>query len=99
MAIITYREAVKEALREEMRRDERVFMLGEDIGIYGGAMGVTAGLIEEFGPERIRNTPISEAAIAGTAVGAAAMGMQVTVFFKKGGGILIVIQLSYNAGL
>lgn len=76
MAIITYREAVKEALREEMRRDERVFMLGEDIGIYGGALGVTAGLIEEFGPERIRNTPISEAAIAGTAVGAAAMGMR-----------------------
>jgi pyruvate/2-oxoglutarate/acetoin dehydrogenase E1 component len=76
LAIITYREAVKEALREEMRRDERVFMLGEDIGIYGGALGVTAGLIEEFGPERIRNTPISEAAIAGTAVGAAAMGMR-----------------------
>ena len=76
MAIITYREAVKEALREEMRRDERVFMLGEDIGIYGGALGVTAGMIEEFGPERIRNTPISEAAIAGTAVGAAAMGMR-----------------------
>jgi pyruvate/2-oxoglutarate/acetoin dehydrogenase E1 component len=67
---------VKEALREEMRRDERVFMLGEDIGIYGGALGVTAGMIEEFGPERIRNTPISEAAIAGTAVGAAAMGMR-----------------------
>jgi pyruvate/2-oxoglutarate/acetoin dehydrogenase E1 component len=76
LAIITYREAVKEALREEMRRDERVFMLGEDIGIYGGALGVTAGMIEEFGPERIRNTPISEAAIAGTAVGAAAMGMR-----------------------
>jgi pyruvate/2-oxoglutarate/acetoin dehydrogenase E1 component len=76
LAIITYREALKEALREEMRRDERVFMLGEDIGIYGGALGVSAGLIEEFGPERIRNTPISEAAIAGAAVGAAAMGMR-----------------------
>ena len=76
MAIITYREAVREALREEMRRDERVFMLGEDIGIYGGAFGVTTGMLEEFGPERIRNTPISEAAIAGVAVGAAAMGMR-----------------------
>ncbi|MDH7499511.1 MAG: alpha-ketoacid dehydrogenase subunit beta [candidate division NC10 bacterium] len=76
MATITYREALREALREEMRRDERVFMLGEDIGIYGGCLGVTAGLIEEFGPERIRNTPISEAAIAGAAVGAAAMGMR-----------------------
>ncbi len=76
MAIITYREAVREALREEMRRDERVFMLGEDIGVYGGALGVTTGMLEEFGPERIRNTPISEAAIAGAAVGAAAMGMR-----------------------
>ena len=59
MAIITYREAVREALREEMRRDERVFMLGEDIGVYGGALGVTTGMLEEFGPERIRNTPCS----------------------------------------
>lgn len=76
MATITYREAVREAIREEMRRDERVFMMGEDIGVYGGALGVSAGMLDEFGPERIRNTPISEAAIAGAAVGAAVMGMR-----------------------
>ena len=73
---ITYLEAVREALTQEMRRDPEVFLLGEDIGVYGGAFGVTRGMLEEFGPERIRDTPISEAAIAGTATGAALMGMR-----------------------
>jgi pyruvate/2-oxoglutarate/acetoin dehydrogenase E1 component len=73
---ITYREAVREALTLEMRRDERVFLMGEDIGVYGGAFGVTLGMIDEFGPERIRETPISEGAIAGAAVGAALVGMR-----------------------
>ncbi len=59
-----------------MRQDERVFLLGEDIGVYGGAFGVTDGLLEEFGPERVRDTPISEAAIAGAAIGAAVIGMR-----------------------
>ena len=76
MREITYREALREALIEEMRRDERVFLLGEDIGPYGGAFKVTQGLLEEFGPERVRDTPISESAIAGTAVGAAMTGMR-----------------------
>ncbi|MGC8961161.1 MAG: alpha-ketoacid dehydrogenase subunit beta, partial [Candidatus Bathyarchaeia archaeon] len=76
MREITYREALREALIEEMRRDERVFLLGEDIGPYGGAFQVTQGLIEEFGPERVRDTPISESAIVGTAVGAAMTGMR-----------------------
>ncbi|MCM3255723.1 alpha-ketoacid dehydrogenase subunit beta [Priestia aryabhattai] len=73
---ITFLEAVREAMSQEMRQNEDVFILGEDIGVYGGAFGVTRGMIEEFGPERVRNTPISEAAIAGGAVGAALTGMR-----------------------
>jgi pyruvate/2-oxoglutarate/acetoin dehydrogenase E1 component len=76
MREITYAEAIREALRQEMRRDERVFLIGEDIGIYGGAFGVTYGLLEEFGEERVRDTPISEQAIAGAATGAALTGMR-----------------------
>jgi pyruvate dehydrogenase E1 component beta subunit len=63
-------------MSQEMRQNEDVFILGEDIGVYGGAFGVTRGMIEEFGPERVRNTPISEAAIAGAAVGSALTGMR-----------------------
>ncbi|WP_436373922.1 alpha-ketoacid dehydrogenase subunit beta [Cytobacillus sp. BC1816] len=73
---ITYLEAVREAMSQEMRQNDDVFILGEDIGVYGGAFGVTRGMIEEFGPERVRNTPISEAAIAGAAVGSALTGMR-----------------------
>ena len=73
---ITYVEALNQALREEMKRDERVFIMGEDIGVYAGAFKVTRGLLDEFGPKRIRNTPISEAAIVGAATGAALTGMR-----------------------
>lgn len=76
MREITYLEAVREAMSIEMRKNDDVFILGEDIGVYGGAFGVTRGMIEEFGPERVRNTPISESAIAGGAVGAALTGMR-----------------------
>ncbi|MGR6116847.1 alpha-ketoacid dehydrogenase subunit beta [Aeribacillus composti] len=76
MREITYLEAVREAMSQEMRKNEDVYILGEDIGVYGGAFGVTRGMIEEFGPERVRNTPISEAAIAGAAVGSALTGMR-----------------------
>jgi pyruvate/2-oxoglutarate/acetoin dehydrogenase E1 component len=76
MRELTYAEAIREALRQEMRRDERVFLMGEDLGVYGGAFGVTVGLLDEFGPERVRDTPISEAAIAGAAAGAAMTGMR-----------------------
>lgn len=73
----TVRDALREALREEMRRDKTVFLLGEDIGRYwGGAFGVTKGLAEEFGDERVRDTPISESAIIGVGVGAAITGMR-----------------------
>lgn len=73
---ITYLEAVREAMVQEMRQDENVFLLGEDIGVYGGAFGVSKGMLEEFGPERVLETPISEAGIAGAATGAALMGMR-----------------------
>jgi 2-oxoisovalerate dehydrogenase E1 component len=76
MRQIPYWQAINEALREEMDRDPRVFVMGEDVGIYGGAYGVTRGLIEEYGPERVRDTPISEAIIGGAAVGAAMAGMR-----------------------
>ena len=76
MPEITYLEAIRQALFEEMARDPAVFCLGEDIGRYGGAFKVTEGLIDEFGPERVIDTPISEAAIVGAAAGAAHMGMR-----------------------
>lgn len=76
MPEMTYAEAIRSALRQEMTRDERVFLFGEDIGRYGGAFGVTFGLLDEFGPERVRETPISEAALVGAAAGAAMAGMR-----------------------
>lgn len=74
--VLTYGQAVVEAQREEMRRDERVVILGEDVGLYGGAYAATRGLYEEFGPERVIDTAISEAAIAGAAAGAAMRGLR-----------------------
>ncbi|MFA5026447.1 MAG: alpha-ketoacid dehydrogenase subunit beta [Candidatus Methylomirabilota bacterium] len=76
MRKITYRDAVVEALREEMQRDERVYLLGEDIAEFGGSYKTTVGLLQEFGKERVRNTPISEAAIIGAALGSALLGMR-----------------------
>jgi pyruvate dehydrogenase E1 component beta subunit len=76
MRELTYAEALREGLRQAMQADERVFLIGEDIGVYGGAFGVTAGLVDEFGDERVRDTPISEAVIAGACVGAALTGMR-----------------------
>jgi pyruvate/2-oxoglutarate/acetoin dehydrogenase E1 component len=73
---ITYREAIAEAIREEMARDDRVFLMGEDLGRFGGAFGTTRGLYQEFGEERIKDTPISETAIVGFGVGAALIGMR-----------------------
>jgi pyruvate/2-oxoglutarate/acetoin dehydrogenase E1 component len=76
VAELTYREAVRDAMSEAMRRDESVFIMGEDIAEMGGSMGVTQGMLEEFGPERVRNTPISEMAIVGAGIGAAMAGMR-----------------------
>ena len=73
---MTYSEAIRSAIRHEMQKDERVFVMGEDVGVYGGIFGVTRGLYDEFGAERVRDTAISEAAIAGAAIGAAVTGMR-----------------------
>jgi len=75
MTTMTYREAIRLALREELRNDERVYLLGEDIAQFGGSFKVTLGLLEEFGSKRIMNTPLSETAILGAAVGSAATGL------------------------
>jgi pyruvate dehydrogenase E1 component beta subunit len=72
---LTYREAVRDALSRAMRTDDRIFIMGEDIAEMGGSMGVTQGMLAEFGPERVRNTPISEIAIVGAGIGAAIQGM------------------------
>jgi pyruvate/2-oxoglutarate/acetoin dehydrogenase E1 component len=76
MREITYAEAIREALRHEMKLDDNVFVFGEDVGAFGGCFGVTAGLFQEFGPDRIMDTPISESAIMGAALGAALMGLR-----------------------
>jgi acetoin:2,6-dichlorophenolindophenol oxidoreductase subunit beta len=76
MPELTYREAVRDAMSEAMRRDEDVFVMGEDIAEMGGSMGVTQGMLDEFGPDRVRNTPISEMAIVGAGIGAAVAGMR-----------------------
>jgi len=76
MKQMTYAEAIRDGLRVEMKRDPSVYIAGEDVGIYGGVFGVTAGLMEEFGPGRVLDTPISETAIVGHAVGAAAAGLR-----------------------
>jgi len=79
MPLLTYLEAIRQGIWEEMERDPSVFLLGEDIGNYGGAFKVTAGMLEKFGADRVIDTPISEAAIVGAAVGAALMGMRPVV--------------------
>jgi 2-oxoisovalerate dehydrogenase E1 component beta subunit len=76
MAVLTYLEAIRQAMEEEMIRDSRVFILGEDVGTYGGAFRVTQGFLEKFGPERIIDTPISETGLIGAAIGAALFGMR-----------------------
>jgi pyruvate dehydrogenase E1 component beta subunit len=96
----TYREALRAALREALRRDERVFLMGEDVGRYGGTYAVSHGLLEEFGPDRIRDAPLSESAFVGAGVGAAIAGMRpivevMTVNFS----LLCLDQLVNNAAL
>jgi len=73
---MTYRDAVREAIAEAMRADDRVFLMGEDVGMYGGCYAVSKGLLDEFGPERVRDTPLSESAFVGAGIGAALNGMR-----------------------
>jgi 2-oxoisovalerate dehydrogenase E1 component beta subunit len=76
MATLTYLQAISAALRDELRDDERVLVMGEDIGVFGGAFKVTDGFIDEFGPDRVMDTPLAESGIIGTAIGAAVVGMR-----------------------
>ncbi|SDK62309.1 pyruvate dehydrogenase E1 component beta subunit [Cryobacterium psychrotolerans] len=94
----TYREAMRAAMRDAMQRDDRVFLMGEDVGEYGGCFAVSLGLLEEFGPERIRDTPLSEAGFVGAGIGAALGGMRpiveiMTVNFS----LLALDQIMNNA--
>ena len=94
----SYREAIRESIREAMRKDDRVFLMGEDVGRYGGCFAVSKGLLEEFGPERIRDTPMSESAFVGAGIGAALGGMRpiveiMTVNFS----LLALDQIMNNA--
>ena len=95
---LTYAAAIRQALQEEMRKDPRIFLMGEDIGIYGGAFGVTRGLLEEFGEERVRDTPISEQVIAGCAIGAALSGMLPVAEFQFSDFMTLAMDQIVNQG-
>jgi len=96
MSEIFYSKAIRDALGEELARDERVFLLGEDIAGYGGAFRVTRGLAEQFGPERVRNTPISENSVVGVAVGAAMLGLRPVVEIMFMDFITLAIDQLFN---
>ena len=81
MAVITYRDALNQALREEMQRDDRVFLMGEEVGVYQGAYKVSKGLLQEFGEMRVVDTPITELGFAGIGVGAAMVGLRPVIEF------------------
>src|SRR2546423_12176556 len=85
MATLTYRDALNQALREEMQRDPNVFLMGEEVGVYQGAYKVSRGLLEEFGPKRIVDTPIAELGLAGIGVGAAMAGPRPVAGWLGGG--------------
>lgn len=98
MRTLKLNEALREALGQEMERDERVFVLGEDVAGYGGLAGVTEGLLERFGPERVWDTPISESGFAGLGVGAALMGMRPVVELQFTGLITVAMDQIVNSG-
>ncbi len=94
--MITYRDAMREALREALDRDDRVFLMGEDVGAYGGCFGVSRGLLEEYGPRRIRDTPLSESAFVGAGIGAALGGMRPIVEVMTGNFSLLALDQILN---
>jgi len=96
MRKLTFAQALNEALRQEMRRDPNIYVAGEDVGVYGGIFGVTANLLEEFGEERVRDTPITESAIIGSAVGAAAAGLRPVVELMFVDFIGVALDQLYN---
>lgn len=94
----TYREALREGLREALRGDDRVFLMGEDVGRYGGCFGVSLGLLEEFGPDRIRDTPLSESAFVGAGIGAALGGLRPVVEIMTVNFSLLALDQIMNNG-
>src|SRR5213594_1002194 len=96
--LISYREALNQAMREEMRRDDRIFLIGEEVGYYQGAFKVSKGFVEEFGPQRVLDTPITEAGFTGLAIGAAMAGLHPIVeLMTFNFGILALDQIVNNA--
>jgi pyruvate dehydrogenase E1 component beta subunit len=97
MAVITYRDALNQALREEMQRDDRVFIMGEEVGIYQGAYKVSKGLLQEFGEMRVVDTPITELGFAGVGVGAAMVGLRPVIEFMTWNFALLALDQVVNA--
>ena len=97
MAVITYRDALNQALREEMQRDDRVFLIGEEVGVYQGAYKVSKGLLQEFGEMRVVDTPITELGFAGVGVGAAMVGLRPIVEFMTWNFALLAIDQVVNS--
>ena len=96
--LMALREAVNLAMSEEMRKDENIFLMGEDVGIYGGDFGTSVGMLAEFGEKRVKDTPISEAAIAGAAVGSAITGLRPIVDLTFMDFITIALDAIVNNG-
>ena len=97
MAITTYRDALNQALREEMQRDDRVFLMGEEVGVYQGAYKVSKGLLQEFGEMRVVDTPITELGFAGVGVGAAMVGLRPVIEFMTWNFALLALDQVVNA--
>lgn len=97
MATLTYRDALNQALREEMQHDERVFLMGEEVGVYQGAYKVSRGLLEEFGPMRVVDTPITELGFAGVGVGAAMVGLRPVIEFMTWNFALLAVDQLVNS--
>ena len=96
MPVITYRDALHDALREEMQRDDRVFLIGEEVGVYNGAYKVSKGLLEEFGEMRVVDTPITELGFGGLGVGAAMVGLRPIVEFMTWNFALLALDQVVN---
>ena len=94
---VTYSQAISDALKEEMRRDERMFIYGEDVAEFGNIFGITRGMLEEFGPKRVRNTPITETAIIGSAIGSAITGFRPCVELMYSDFSLVAFSEIYRA--
>src|SRR4029079_5393051 len=98
MAVITYREGLNHALREEMERDDRVFLVGEEVGVCGGAYKVSQGLLKKFGERRVVDTPICESGFTGVGIGAAMVGLRPVVEMMTFNFALVALHQSVNDG-